>query len=306
MVGKNIKLLVIVGPTATGKTKLAVKLAQFFNGEIVSADSRQVYKGMDIGTGKDLSDFKITSSQSIPYHCIDIVSPRTDFNLAKYLKHAKKAIHDISRCGKLPILVGGSGLYFQALVDGYDLSLIAPDHKLRGNLEKKSLIQLQNILNKLDPTIKSEIKNRRYLIRYIEMLSHSRSSLDDILKKQGNGYDCLVLGMDVSRQKIIAKIDKRLMDRILHEGMVEEVSKLHYQQKVSWHRLESFGLEYKFISQYLQKKLTEEQMIEKLSIAIHQFAKRQMSWLRRWERQGQKIHWVDNLQKAKQIIRGWI
>lgn len=306
MQDKNNKLLVIVGPTATGKTKLAVKLARLFNGEIVSADSRQVYKGMDVGTGKDLSDFTFAPGESIPYHCIDIVSPRTDFNAAKYLKCARKAIDDIIKRDKLPILAGGSGLYFQSLVDGYDFSHIAPDKTLRNRLEKKSVVELQQTLKKLDPSLQGIITNKRYLIRYIEILSSSPKSLHEALHKQGSGYNCLVIGMKMPREQIIKKIDRRLIERLHHENMVQEVYDLHYKDKISWKRLESFGLEYKFISQYLQNKLTESQMIGKLAIAIHQFAKRQMSWLRRWERQGQKINWVSTHAEAKNLLRNWL
>ncbi|OGF28654.1 tRNA (adenosine(37)-N6)-dimethylallyltransferase MiaA [Candidatus Falkowbacteria bacterium RIFOXYC2_FULL_47_12] len=299
----NNKLLVIVGPTATGKTKLAVRLAVQFNGEIVSADSRQVYRGMDVGTGKDLREFRI--NLSIPYHLIDIVSPKTEFNLAKYLKLAKRAIADIQTRGKLPILVGGTGLYVQALVDGYALSGVGPDKDLRARLEKQTISELQKQLKKLDPDFSDSIDNKRYLIRYIEMLKQTKKPLAQILQKQGSGYDSLVLGLSFPREEINKKINKRLRQRIEREGMMEEVKNLH-AQGVSWKRLESFGLEYKFVSQYLQGKLERNDMIAKLAIAIHQFAKRQMTWLRRWERQSQNIYWVQTHSDAKKLVQKWL
>lgn len=306
----NNKLLVVVGPTATGKTKLAVKLAYQFDGEIVSADSRQVYRGMDIGTGKDLADFRLQISdcrfKTIRHHCIDIVSPNTDFNLAKYLKCAKKAIADIQKRGKLPILVGGTGLYFQAIADGYILSKTGPDKKLRERLEKKSFVELQKMLKKLDVNFNINLKNKRYLMRYIEMLTQTNKPLAEILQKQENEYDCLVLGLNLPREEVNKKIDKRLVQRIENEGMIEEVKKLHFKSKVSWKRLENFGLEYKFVSRYLQNKLDYNDMIEKLSIAIHQFAKRQMTWLRRWEKQGREIYWLNNYSEAEKLVRKWL
>jgi len=306
----NNKLLVVVGPTAAGKTKLAVKLAYQFDGEIVSADSRQVYRGMDIGTGKDLADFRLQISdcrfKTIRHHCIDVVSPNTDFNLAKYVKLANKAIKDIQKRGKLPILTGGTGLYFQAIADGYNLSNIKPDKVLRTKLEKQTVAQLEKMLKNLDPGFKQDIKNKRYLIRYIEILKNSQKPLLNILQKQGGAYNCLVLGVDLPREEINKKIDKRLVQRIENEGMIEEVKNLHFKNKVSWQRLESFGLEYKFISQYLWGKLEYKEMVEKLAIAIHQFAKRQVTWLRRWERQGREIYWLNRYSDAERLVKKWL
>ncbi|MFA6551320.1 MAG: tRNA (adenosine(37)-N6)-dimethylallyltransferase MiaA [Patescibacteria group bacterium] len=305
----NNKLLVILGPTSSGKTKLAVRLARKFNGEIVGADSRQVYRGMDIGTGKDLHEFRIKNSelriQNIPYHLIDIVSPKTEFNLAKYQKLAYQAINDILRRGKLPILVGGTGLYLQAVVEGYDLGGVKPDKILRADLDKKTIGELQRILKKLDPNFKIKLENKRYLIRYIEMIKQKKLPLEKLLTASGSKYDCLILGMDFPRAEINQRIDKRLIDRIEHEGMITEIEKLH-QAGVSWKRLESFGLEYKFVSRYLQKKLSKPEMIEKLAIAIHQFAKRQMTWFRRWERQGRKIKWIKKYEEANLLIKTWV
>lgn len=320
---KNNKLLVITGPTATGKTKLAVRLASVFNGEIISADSRQVYKGMDIGTGKDLQDYKLQVTRNkqipnskfqrnykfqtlkIPYYLIDVVNPKTEFNLAKYLNLAHRAIKDAQARGKLPILVGGTGLYVQAIVDGYNLSGVKPDKKLRVKLEKKSVEELQKLLQKLDINYNRNLKNKRYLIRYIEMASHTKQPIKNLLTKAGSEYNCLVIGIKFPRAAINKRIDKRLIQRIENEGMIEEVERLH-KQGVSRKRLESFGLEYKFVSYYLRGRLTKAEMIEQLGIAIHQFAKRQMSWLRRWERQGRKIYWVSGYKGARGFLNKWL
>jgi len=303
------KLLGILGPTATGKTKLAVKLAAKFNGEIISADSRQVYKGMDIGTGKDLKDFRFKISdfrfKKIPYYCIDIVNPKTEFNLAKYLKYAHKAIKDIQARGKLPILVGGTGLYLQAVIEGYNLSGVKPDRALRASLEKKSINELRKLLQKLDKNYDGNLDNKRYLIRYIEMVKQTKLPLKKLLTSSGNKYNCLILGINFSREEINQRIDKRLIERIENQGLIKEVERLH-EEGVSWKRLESFGLEYRFVSQYLQGKLTKVEMIEKLAIAIHQFAKRQLTWFRRWEKQGRSIKWIKNYAEARRLAKAWL
>ncbi|MDP3899995.1 MAG: tRNA (adenosine(37)-N6)-dimethylallyltransferase MiaA [bacterium] len=305
----NKKLLVIVGPTATGKTKLAVKLASIFDGEIVSADSRQVYKGMDVGTGKDLDEYilKILNYkiQKINYHCIDVVSPKTDFNLAKYIKCASKAIKNIQQRGKLPILVGGTGLYAQAIVDGYSLNNVKPDKELRNSLKKKPIKELQKILKKLDPSFQSIIQNKRYLIRYIEIVKQTEKPLTETLQKKGSDYDCLLLGINLDREKINKKIDKRLVQRIENEGLIEEVERLH-AEGISWRRLKSFGLEYKHTTYFVNGITLKDEFIDDLSTAIHQFAKRQMSWLRRWERQGRVINWIKNYSQAKKIVKHWL
>ncbi len=323
----NNKIIVILGPTASGKTGLGVKLAYKFNGEIVSADSRQVYKGMDIGTGKDLdeyvisSKFKVQSSKlrlknrdkeivKIPYHLIDVVSPKTQFSLAKYQKLAYKAIDDILRRGKLPILVGGTGLYLQAVVDGYNLSRVKPDKALRAKLEKKSADRLFAMLKKLNPAAadklnESDRKNKRRLIRHIEIWKTQISANFKQTDANKISYDFLVLGSVRPSEILHKRIYKRLIERLEKEDMIREVEKLH-KQGVSWKRLESFGLEYKYVSLYLQKKLTYDEMVEKLFIAIRQFAKKQMSWFRRWERQERKIYWIKNRGEAERLARKFI
>ena len=317
---KKQKIIVILGPTASGKTKLAVKLARKFNGEIVSADSRQVYKGMDVGTGKDLKEFSIFNFQfsnkskiknlkskifKIPYHLIDVISPKTEFSLAKYQRLVYKAIDDILKRGKLPILVGGSGLYLQAVVDGYVLPASKPNRELRKRLEKMNIEKLFKMLNKLDyrkadGLNESDRKNKRRLVRYIEIAKSPKNSakLDQQTPRQN--YKFLLIGLKVEKNKLQKRIYKRLLERLEKENMIGEVKRLR-KEGLSWKRLESFGLEYKFISLYLQGKLDYKEMVEKLNIAIEQFAKRQMSWLRRWERQGRKIYWVKNEEAAKLV-----
>ncbi len=281
------KILVIIGPTSSGKTKLAVKLAKKYDGEIVSADSRQVYRGMDIGTGKDLKEYG-----NIPYYLIDVVDPKEQFSLAQYQKLAFEAIDNILFRNKLPILVGGSGLYLQAVVDNYDLSYIGRDEKLRKKLEKYSIEKLFQEVNKINPKFASKInesdrKNKRRLIRYIEILQKDSTELP---KKNKPKYEAEIICLSPEKSKLEKRVYKRLLDRLEKEDMISEVEKLH-KNGVSWKRLEDFGLEYKFISQYLQDKLEYDDMVEKLNIAIRKFAKRQMTWFRRWEKQGAKIEW---------------
>ncbi|MDD5071963.1 MAG: tRNA (adenosine(37)-N6)-dimethylallyltransferase MiaA [Patescibacteria group bacterium] len=333
-IGGTGKIIVVLGPTASGKTTLGVSLARKFNGEIISADSRQVYKGMDIGTGKDLQDYRLEIPNSkfqipnkiqnpclagrqaksktinIPYHLIDVVNPNTKFSLAKYQRLAFKAIDDILRRSKTPIIVGGSGLYLQAVVDNYNLSGTKPDKKLREKLEKESVedlfLELKNINPKFAERLNgSERKNKRRLIRYLEIMQGEevRPLARDRASK--SSYDFLLLGLTWPREVLKERIYKRLVERLEKENMVGEVEKLH-KDGVSWKRLESFGLEYKYISLYLQGKLTYEEIAEKLNRAIGQFAKRQMTWFRRWEKQGRKINWVTDGKEAERLVKKFL
>ncbi len=299
---QNNLVLVVLGPTSSGKTKLAVSLANKYKGEIVSADSRQVYKGMDIGTGKDLKEYKI-AKKKIPYHLIDEVSPKTNYNLAKYQKKAIKTISDILKRDKLPIVVGGSGLYLQAVVDNYQLSESKPNIKRRKYLESLSVNDLYLRLEKLKPKFaeslnNSDKNNKRRLIRYIEIIEDGES----ISKKDKDLFDFLIIGISTEREEIREKIKKRLKERLEKENMIGEVKKLK-KQGVSWKRLKDFGLEYKYISQYLLKEISYEEMEEKLYLAICQFAKRQKSWFKRWEKQGREIHWVKSKSEAEKLLK---
>lgn len=299
------KVFVLLGPTASGKTALGVRLALRYKGEIVSADSRQVYKGMDIGSGKDLGGYKV-GKKVVPYHLIDVVSPNTEFNLAKYQKLALKAIADIIKRGKLPIIVGGTGLYLQALVDNYRLSAVKPDLGKRRELEVLSREELFQRLEKLKPDFahklnNSDKNNPRRLVRYLEILEQG-SSLE--MKKE-SPYDFLILGLTYPDEVLRERIIKRINNRLEQEDMLGEVKRLH-AEGVSWRRLLSFGLEYKFLSQYLLGKLDYENMVRKLSDASYRFAKRQKTWFKRWEKQGRQIFWVEGLASAEKIIDDWL
>ena len=311
------KVIIILGPTATGKTKLGVKLAAKFSGEIISADSRQVYKGMDIGTGKDLEEFSIFNFQfskkskiknqkskilKIPYHSIDVVNPMTEFNVAKWLKLTKRVIADIHKRGKMPIIVGGTGLYISALVCGYNLAGTGPDVKLRKKLDSTPLSRLLVRLKKLDAMTFKKIdkKNKRRVVRALETCLKGKGKASELRKSAGPEFDFLILGVKKKREEINKLIDKRVMTR-LDYGMVEEVKKLR-KQGVSWKRLLSFGLEYRWISRYLRDEIEKDEMIEKLKTAIHQFAKRQMTWFLRMK----DVRWVKNYGEAVKVVRGFL
>ncbi|HEY0090402.1 MAG TPA: tRNA (adenosine(37)-N6)-dimethylallyltransferase MiaA [Candidatus Lokiarchaeia archaeon] len=287
------KLIVIVGPTASGKTDLSVKLAKKFKGEIISADSRQVYKGMDIGTGKATKKER----RGIPHHLLDVVSPKTRFNVAKYRKLALRAIEKIQEKNKLPILVGGTGFYIQAVIDGIIIPPIKPDWKLRKKLEKKTNQELFKMLKKLDPNRAETIEkdNPRRLIRALEIVIKSKKTIPE-LKKQPIKADVLMLGIKKDQKDLKELIRKRLLKR-LKQGMMAEVKKLH-RSGISWKRLEEFGLEYKYIAFFLQGELTKQEMIEKLQKEIEHYAKRQMTWFKRDPR----IVWVKNYSQAKNLI----
>ncbi len=300
------KAIIILGPTASGKTALAVRLAAKLSGEIISADSRQVYRGMDIGTGKDLAEYQV-GRKKIPYHLIDIISPNTKFNLARYQKLAYKAIGEVVKRGNLPFVVGGSGLYLQAVADNYVLAPVKEDKEKRKELEAKSVLELFSMLLELKPEFASKLNNsdknnKRRLVRYLEITSQDNNFS---ASRSEAPYDFLILGLDISDEKMKEKIERRLDLRLEKEGLIEEVRRLH-KEGVSYPRLISFGLEYKFISSFLQGKLTRIEMQDKLVTAIYRFAKRQKTWFRRWEKQGKKIVWVKDIAEAKEIIKQFI
>ena len=300
------KIIALLGPTASGKTGLGVRLAYKLNGEIVSADSRQVYRGMDIGTGKDLPDYKY-KGKDIPYHLIDVVSPRSNFNLARYQRLALRAIDDILKRGKLPIIVGGTGLYMQAIIDNYKLSDFKSNREFRVRLEKLGAKKLYERLTKVNADFASRINNSdknnaRRLSRYIELIEKGEHLLE---KKDKSPYDFLVLGMKIDdktmRERIVSRLDKRIDE----EGMTSEVETLR-NNGTSFKRLISFGLEYKFVSYFLQGKIDQEEMREKLSTAIYRFAKKQKTWFKRFEKQGQKINWIENYQEAQSLANEFL
>lgn len=300
------KVLVILGTTASGKTSLGVKLAAELKGEIISADSRQVYQGMDIGTGKDLAEYKV-KGQKIPYHLIDVVSPKKEYDLAKYQAAALAAIKDILKRGKLPIIVGGSGLYLQALVDNYKLSSVRPASKMRAQWEKLSAAELFAKIVKLKPEFAERINNSdknnpRRLVRYLEIIEQGDF---DSVGRNDSPYDFLVIGLSWPDKVLRERIEYRLLTRLEKEGMVAEINRLH-REGVNWERLKSFGLEYKFISQHLVGELGYTEMVKKLGTAIYRFAKRQKTWFKRWEKQGRKIFWLQDYERVKIKVDKWL
>ncbi|HJL55654.1 MAG: tRNA (adenosine(37)-N6)-dimethylallyltransferase MiaA [Candidatus Pacebacteria bacterium] len=271
------KIIVILGQTATGKSELAVKLAKQFGGEIISADSRQVYKGLDIGSGK------ITKKEmrGVSHHLLDVANPKRKFSVAQYKKLADKKIAEIHKPQKVPIIVGGTGFYIQAIVDNLILPAVMPNYTLRKKLEKKSTYELFAMLKKLDPNRADEIEkdNPRRLIRAIEIARE----LGKVPKlKTLPKYDALQIGLKLTDEKLKKKIHTRLIAR-MRKGMVSEVERLH-SKGLSWKRLEALGLEYRYLALYLQKKLGKQEMLSKLGIEIRRFAKRQMRWFKRDKR----------------------
>ncbi|MFA6254453.1 MAG: tRNA (N6-isopentenyl adenosine(37)-C2)-methylthiotransferase MiaB [Patescibacteria group bacterium] len=297
--GELPKVVVVLGTTSAGKTKLAVKLAKKFNGEIISADSRQVYQGMDIGTGKDLAEYG-----KVPYHLIDVADPKAQFTVARWQKSAYEAINDILKRGKLPIVCGGTGLYISALVEGYNLSETRDQRpEIRDRLDNLSLKQLLIKLKKVDSKTFGVIdkKNRRRVQRALEIYYQSGIPKSEQPKNQKPPYEFLQLGMTFPKPFLHQRIDQRLKHRLEKEGMIAEIKRLH-RQGVSWQRLDDFGLEYRFVSRYLKKEINQEEMFSSLSRAIKDFAKRQMTWFRR----DKKILWLKNYKQAEILVKKFI
>ncbi len=304
-------MVVILGPTASGKTRLAVRLAKDRGGEIISADSRQVYRGMDLGTGKDLLDYTI-DSVAIPFHLVDIVEPTEEFHLFAYQRLFHRCFEDITARGALPVLVGGSGMYLEAVIRSYDLQEVPENKDLRRELDNLDMATLTIRLNAVQPDLhnKTDLLDRGRLVRAIEIAEAKRvkrgqpadgmpdNNLSDSSYRpsaSGPGHLSsilrpLVIGVRWERAILRQRITERLYAR-LQSGMVEEVAALH-QRGVSWERLYHFGLEYRYISQYLQDLMSFDDMVKTLNTRIHQFAKRQDTWFRRMERLGVVIHWI--------------
>ncbi len=305
MTEQDKKVIVILGPTASGKTSSGVGLADKFSGEIISADSRQVYCGMDIGTGKDLAEYKI-GDKNIPYHLIDVVDPSANFNVAKYQKQVYAAIKDIQKRGKLPIIVGGTGLYISAVTEGYQFveTKDSSKEKVRADLDKLSLNKLLQRLEKLDPhTFDSANKNnRRHIQRALEIyyLTGGRPK-SEIEQKIKPDLEFLKIGINYPKEILTERIDIRLKERLEKEGMIDEVKDLH-RQGVSWDRLDSFGLEYRWLARYLQEKISYDEMAENLSRDIKHFAKRQMTWFRR----DKDIKWINEYKKIEKEVKDFL
>jgi tRNA dimethylallyltransferase len=335
------KVIIILGPTASGKSDLAVKIASKFNGEIISADSRQVYKGLNIGSGKVprdknpkskiLNPKKIQNSKSqtqkqlyfykgIRHHLLDVASPKKTFTVSQYQKLGKKAIKNIIKQGKIPIICGGTGLYINSLIYDYQFPQVPPQPKLRAKLEKLSTEKLFKKLQKLDPRRAKNIdkNNRRRLIRALEIIIFTGKPvplLNDTRvnpQKSAAAFTILKIGIKKSPEELKRLIKKRLMTR-LQQGMIKEVKNLHYKQGLSWKRLDDLGLEYRYVSRYLRGLISKphsrasslrdkNEMMEVLEKEIYQYAKRQMTWFKR----DPEIIWVENPKNVYTLARKFL
>ena len=305
------RMITILGPTASGKTPVAARLAAEIGGEIISADSRQVYRRMDIGTGKDLADY-VVDGKLIPYHLIDIREPGTKYNLFEYQQDFFDAYQDIRSRGVVPILCGGTGLYIEAVLKGYKLSPVPQNQELRDSLEGKSLEELTRMLTELKAKTGSNMHNTtdvdscQRAIRAIEIESYNLQH--PLPKRELPPVESVIIGIDIDRELRREKITRRLKAR-LEEGMVDEVKAL-LAEGIPADDLIYYGLEYKFVTEYLVGQTSYDEMFTRLEIAIHQFAKRQMTWFRGMERRGFNINWIDatlpieeKVATIKEIIR---
>ena len=301
-----LPMITILGPTASGKTPVAARLAAEIGGEVISADSRQVYRRMDIGTGKDLADYG-----AVPYHLIDIREPGTKYNLFEYQQDFFEVYQQIRGRGAVPILCGGTGLYIEAVLKGYHLSPVPQNQALRDSLEGKSLAELTEMLKELKARNGSNMHNTtdvdscQRAIRAIEIETYNAAH--PMPRRELPPVESLIIGINIDRELRREKITRRLKAR-LEEGMVDEVRAL-LDEGIPADDLIYYGLEYKFLTEYLTGQLTYDEMFNRLEIAIHQFAKRQMTWFRGMERRGFQIHWIDatlpievKIQQIKDII----
>lgn len=295
------KIIVILGPTSSGKSDLAVQIAKRFNGEVISADSRQVYKGMDIGTGKITK----TEMQGIPHYLLDIASPRTKFTVTQYVRLAKAAINKIFKKGKTPVICGGTAFYIYALIDGITVPKVKPDWRLRKKLEKLNTNELLAKLEKLDPGRAKTIEqqNRRRLIRALEIIIKTKKPVP-LLERKPLSHPILILGIRKTRLELQAAIHKRLVKR-LKLGMVAEVEKLR-KAGISWKRLEDFGLESRWIARYLQSGIKDNfqktDFFWRLQKDIEHFAKRQMTWFKK----DQRINWIHSYKDAAKLTKNFL
>ena len=293
-------MITILGPTASGKTPIAAALATRIGGEIISADSRQVYRRMDIGTGKDLGDYG-----NVPYHLIDICEPGTKYNLFQYQQDFFDAYNNIIGRNVVPILCGGTGLYIEAVLKGYKLSPVPQNQELRDRLEGKSLEELTQMLvslkerNGSNMHNKTDVDSAQRAIRAIEIETYNAEH--PVPRRELPPVPSLIIGVDIDRELRRQKITQRLKAR-LEEGMVDEVKAL-LDSGIPADDLIYYGLEYKFVTEYIIGRLTYDEMFSRLEIAIHQFAKRQMTWFRGMERRGFTIHWIDALRPMEEKVQ---
>ncbi|HCP08723.1 MAG TPA: tRNA (adenosine(37)-N6)-dimethylallyltransferase MiaA [Candidatus Moranbacteria bacterium] len=307
------KIIIVLGPTSSGKSDVAIRLARKFNGEIISADSRQIYKGMDIGTGKVPRDsVGIRSlrkgsdpyiSAVIPHYLIDIINPKTNFSAAQFKKKAEKIIEDIIKRGKTPIICGGTGFWIKAVVDNVEFPEVKPDRELRKRLGKESAEKLFLMLQKLDPERSKNIdaKNPVRLIRAIEICK-AIGKVPKISEPKGSdpygvgigSLQFLQIGIDIPKEKLHGKIKKRL-DKRWEQGMIKEIKELKEEYKLSWKKIQSFGLGYYWIPLFLQNKISKEELHERVYLAEKDYAKRQMTWFKRDKR----IKWLKNYKQIE-------
>lgn len=301
-------MITIMGPTATGKTQLAADIADRTGGEIISADSRQVYRGMDIGTGKDLDDY-VVEGRTIHHHLIDIVEPGYEYNVYEFQKDFMAAYEDIITRGKVPVMCGGTGMYIESVLKGYKLIKVPRNQVLRRELSEKTDNELQELLRAMKDNLHNttDLTNRERMIRAIEIQDYYENH--PVRENDFPEVESVLVGIHFERPELRRRITKRLHHR-LNNGMVEEVQHLLNTQ-VAPEDLRFYGLEYRYLTDYLTGKLEYETMVQQLNTAIHQFAKRQVTWFRRMERNGHKIHWIDgNLSReekrdeAMKVIEG--
>lgn len=300
---EKYELITIIGPTASGKTSFAAALAAHLDTEIISGDSRQIYRSMDIGTGKDLADYTV-DGKKIPYHLIDICDPGYKYNVFEYQHDFHKAFESIKAKQKTPILCGGTGMYIEAVLKGYKLLDVPQNKELREAFKGKSLAELEKILASYKTLHnKTDVDSAQRAIRAIEIEEFYKMEAPD--KNEYDPIHSLIIGVEIDRELRRAKISKRLRDR-LDEGMVDEVRNI-LQTGVKPEDLIYYGLEYKYLTLYITGQQTYDEMVSQLEIAIHQFAKRQMTWFRGMERRGFTIHWLDATlpteEKVKQTIQ---
>ena len=287
------KVIVIIGPTATGKTALSVAIAKKIGGEIVSADSRQVYRGLDVGTGKVTT----REMRGVIHHLLDVANPKKQFSAAEFVKLGRAAISEIAARGHIPIIVGGTGFYIDALLGRRELSAVPPDPDFRLRVSGYSLKKLQNLLKKADPKRYKTIdtKNPRRLIRAIEIATHAPDSKDkNLIIYDTIQYDTYWIGLTLPHEELKKKIHMRLFARI--RGIEKEVKKLH-KKGMPWKRMDELGLEYRYMARYVQKKISREMMLSELEKEIEHYAKRQMTWFKR----NKDIQWFSPSQKQKII-----
>lgn len=286
---QKYNLITILGHTAGGKTALAAHTAYMLNGEIISADSRQVYRGMNLGTGKDYEDYTV-QGKDIPYHLLDIADAGYEYSVFEFQRDFTKVFHQIEKHKRLPIMCGGSGLYLESVLRNYRMINVPVNEALRERLKDKSLSELVETLKLFGPQHNiTDTESRKRALRAIEIEQYQKEH--SVKKAELPELNSLVVGLRFEREKRRSRITKRLHER-LKEGMVDEIRSL-LDQGIDQSKLEYYGLEYKFLSQYVIGKLSYDQMVEQLNTAIHRFAKRQMTYFRGMERRGVQIHWLD-------------